>query len=88
MFALLLLTSCVAHTLTLVQGHWYGWLADALIVAVIAVFTPIAPLRAALGWFLDLIVFNDLAIVQILSCVVLGAAVYVAGLIPIRTRQI
>jgi hypothetical protein len=88
MFALLLLTSCVAHTLTLVQGHWYGWLADALIVAVIAVFTPIAPLRAALGWFLDMIVFNDLAIVQILSCVVLGAAVYAAGLVPIREKQI
>jgi hypothetical protein len=88
MFALLLLTSCAAHTLTLVQGYWYGWLADALIVAVIAVFTPIAPLRAALGWFLGMIVFHDYAIVQILSCVVLGVAVYVAGLIPIRTKQV
>ncbi|AEC01794.1 hypothetical protein [Parasphaerochaeta coccoides] len=88
MFTLLLLTSCAAHTLTLVQGHWYGWLADVLIVAVIAVFTPIAPLRATLSWFFDLIIFNNLAIVQILSCVVLSVAVYATGLVPIREKQI
>jgi hypothetical protein len=88
MFVFLLLTACAAHTLTLMQGRWYGWLADALIVAVISVFTPIAPLRAALVWFFNMIIFHDYAIVQILSCVVLGAAVYCAGLIPIKTKQI
>ncbi|MDR1540928.1 MAG: hypothetical protein LBU32_23585 [Clostridiales bacterium] len=48
-FAFLLLFSCVLHTLTLANTRWYGWVADVLIVAVISVFTPIAPLRAALG---------------------------------------
>jgi hypothetical protein len=88
MFAFLLLVSCAAHTLTLIQGRWYGWLADALLIAVISVFTPIAPLRAALVWFFNMIIFHDLAAVQILSCLVLGAAVYCAGLIPIRTKPI
>jgi hypothetical protein len=88
MFAFLLLTSCVAHTLTLAQGRWYGWIADALIIAVISVFTPIAPLRAALVWFFRMIIFHDLAAVQILSCLILGAAVYCAGLIPIQAKQI
>ncbi|MDR1615677.1 MAG: hypothetical protein LBR98_01455 [Syntrophomonadaceae bacterium] len=88
MFAFLLLTSCAAHTLTLAQGRWYGWLADALIIAVISVFTPIAPLRATLVWFFNMIIFHDLAAVQILSCLILGVAVYCAGLVPIRMRKI
>lgn len=88
MTAFLLLFCCVLHTLTLIQGHWYGWAADVMIAAIISVFTPIAPLRAALVWFFNMIIFHELAIVQILSCVVLGTAVYLASLIPIRTKQI
>lgn len=88
MLAFLFLTACTAHTLTLVQGRWYGWLTDALMIAIISVFTPIAPLRAALAWFFKMIIFHDLAIVQILSCVVVSAAVYCAGIIPIRTKVI
>ncbi|MDR0424778.1 MAG: hypothetical protein LBH39_04900 [Clostridiales Family XIII bacterium] len=88
MFAFLLLVSCVAHTLTLVQGRWYGWLADALIIIIISVFTPIAPLRAALVWFFHTIIFHEFAAVQILSCLILGAAVYCAGLAPIKAKQI
>ncbi|MDR1604962.1 MAG: hypothetical protein LBS10_09300 [Gracilibacteraceae bacterium] len=88
MFAFLFLAACVAHTLTLVQGRWYGWLADALIIAVISVFTPIAQLRAALAWFFRLIIFHDVAAVQILSCLILGVLVYCAGLGPIKTKPI
>jgi hypothetical protein len=88
MFAFLLLVACVAHTLTLAQGRWYGWLADALIIAIISVFTPIAPLRAALVWFFKMIIFHDAATVQILSCLILGASVYLAGLVPIKTKPI
>ncbi|MDR1411796.1 MAG: hypothetical protein LBI91_06300 [Spirochaetaceae bacterium] len=88
MTAFLLLAACAAHTLTLIQGHWYGWLADAMIAAIISVFTPIAPLRAALAWFFNMIIFHDIAAVQIVSCLALGAAIYCAGLVPIKSKQI
>jgi hypothetical protein len=86
MTAFLLLFCCVLHTLTLVQGRWYGWVIDGLLIAIISVFTPIAPLRAALGWFFTMIIFHDSALVQILSCIVLSAAVYAASLIPIKNK--
>jgi hypothetical protein len=86
MSAFLLLFCCVLHTLTLAQGHWYGWLTDILIVAIISIFTPIAPLRGALVWFFNIIIFHHFAIVQILSCVVLSAVVYSASLISIKSE--
>jgi hypothetical protein len=88
MTAFLSLFCVVLHTLTLSQGHWYGWVADLLIVAIISVFTPIAPLRAVLGWFFTMIIFHEAVPVQILSCVILGAVIYCGSLIPIRTRVI
>jgi hypothetical protein len=88
MTVFLLLLSITAHTLTLLQGRWYGWVADTIIIALIAVFTPIAPLRAALVWFFDMIIFHDFAIVQILSCLLLGAAIYCASIVPIKSKQI
>jgi hypothetical protein len=88
MTVFLTLVAVVAHTLTLIQGRWYGWIADTLIVAIISVFTPIAPLRAALVWFFKMIIFNDYAVVQILSAVVVGAVVYAASIIPIKRKAI
>lgn len=88
MGAFLTLFCCVLHTLTLIQGRWYGWVVDILIIAVISVFTPIAPLRAVLVWFFNLIIFHDLALVQICSCLILAAAIYCASLIPIKSKQI
>jgi hypothetical protein len=88
MTSFLLLLSITAHTLTLIQGRWYGWATDTIIIAIIAVFTPIAPLRAALVWFFDMIIFHDFAIVQILSCLLLGAAIYCASIVPIKSKQI
>jgi hypothetical protein len=86
MGAFLLLFCCVLHSLTLAQGHWYGWVADVLIIAVISVFTPIAPLRAVLVWFFRMIIFHDSALVQIASCLVFGAAIYYGSLIPIESK--
>lgn len=88
MTSFLLLVAVVAHTLTLIQGHWYGWVTDVLIIAIISVFTPIAPLRAALIWFFNMIIFHELALVQILCCLLLSALIYCASLIPIRSKQI
>ncbi len=88
MWAFLTLCCCVLHTLTLIQGRWYGWCVDVLIITIISVFTPIATLRVALLWFFNMIIFHDTAIVQILSCLILGAVIYYASLIPIKSKPI
>ena len=88
MWAFLILVSCTAHTITLIQGRWYGWVVDVLIIAIISVFTPIAPLRATLVWFFNMIIFHDIAIVQIISCLVLSAIIYCLSLIPIKSKAI
>jgi len=75
-FAFLFLLACVIHTLTAAQDRWYGWVADMVIIAIISVFTPIAPLRAALVWFFNLIIFNSNAFLQIIVCLILAVAVY------------
>ncbi len=75
-FAFLLLLAVSIHTLTAIQGKWYGWVTDAVIVAVISVFTPIAPLRSALVWFFNLIIFNSNILMQIGACLVLSAVIY------------
>jgi hypothetical protein len=79
--------SAFVWTLTLIQGRWYGWVADALIIAVISVFTPIAPLRAVLVWFFHLTIFGPW-LLQIVACLVLGALVYAASLVPIRSTRL
>jgi hypothetical protein len=88
MFAFLLMLCCVLHTMTLIQGYWYGWVVDLLIVTIISVFTPIAPLRIWLVRFFNLIIFGSNVTVQILSCLVLGAVVYCASIIPIKSKRI
>ncbi len=88
MWAFLTLICCVVHTLTLIQGHWYGWVTNAVIIIIISVFTPIAPLRAVLIWFFNLIIFNSMEIIQIITCLVLAAIIYSASLIPIKSKQV
>ena len=87
MAAWLIGASAFVWTLTLIQGRWYGWAVDVLIIAVISVFTPIPPLRAVLVWFFHLTIFGPW-LLQIVACLVLGAAVYAASLIPIRSKRL
>jgi hypothetical protein len=75
-FAFLFLVAAFVHTLVAIQDKWYGWITDIAIVAIISVFTPIAPLRAALAWFFNLIIFHRFAWLQIMSCLVLAALIY------------
>lgn len=75
-FAFLFLLAAFTHTLTMAQDSWIGWAADLLIAAVIAVFTPIEPLRAVLVWFFNLIIFQQSAPAQILACLALGGLIY------------
>jgi hypothetical protein len=84
--AFLFLFAAFTHTLTALQDRWYGLAVDVLIIAVIAVFTPIAPLRRVLAGFFWLILFSP-PLPQIAACVVLALAVY--GLnIPILARKV
>ena len=76
MFAFMLLFAAFAHTLTVAQGSWRGWMFNAAIIAVICVFTPIEPLRNLLIGLFYLIIFNSNAALQIISCLVLAAVVY------------
>lgn len=47
----LLLSMVFLHVLLSMQPHWYGWLTDIILVAIICTFTPIAPLRGLLAGF-------------------------------------
>lgn len=75
-FAFLFLLASVIHTLTAMQDKWYGWVTDAIIAAILGVFIPIAPLRAWLIRFFNLIIFNSNAFMQIVACILLAIAVY------------
>ena len=86
-FAFLLLTAVFIHTLTAIQDKWYGWVTDIVIVAIISVFTPIASLRSALVWFFYMIIFSN-AFVQIGSCLILAAAVYILNKIIFARKPI
>jgi hypothetical protein len=84
-FAFLLLLAMFIHTLTSVQDKWYGWAADIALVAIISVFTPIAPLRAVLAAFFRTILFSSPPL-QISVCLILAAALYALSK-PIYARK-
>ncbi len=85
MFVFLLMFSAFVHTLTMAQTFWYGWVADVIIIAILSVFIPIEPLRAALIWFFNLVIFGD-PVLQIVSCVFLAIVFYALSK-PILNRK-
>lgn len=84
----LLLVMIFLHVLLSMQARWYGWLTDAVLVAVICVFTPIAPLRAVLGGFFQIIMFNGSAVLHIGVCLLLSAAFSLAGLAVLKRKTL
>lgn len=84
----LFLVMVFLHVLLSMQPHWYGWLTDAVLAAIICVFTPIAPLRAVLGEFFGLIMFNPNAVLHIGVCLLLSAALSFAGLAVLRRKTL
>lgn len=84
----LLLVMLFLHVLLSMQAHWYGWLADAILVAIICVFTPIAPLRAVLGEFFSLIMFNPNALLHIGVCLLLSAALSLGGIAVLKRKTL
>jgi len=85
-FALLFLISTFVHTLTAIQDKWYGWVTDIALIAIISVFSPIPVLRRALAWFFNLIIFHDVAFLQIAACIVLGMVIYLINK-PVLARK-
>ena len=84
----LLLVMVFPHVLLSMQAHWYGWLTDAVLVAVICIFTPIAPLRAVLAGFFQAIMLNGNALPHIAICLALSAALSLAGLAVLKRKTL
>ena len=84
----LLLVMIFLHVLLSMQAHWYGWLTDAVLVAIICIFTPIAPLRSVLSGFFRLIMLNGNAIMHIGTCLLLSAALSLAGLVVLKRKTL
>ena len=84
----LLLVMVFLHMLLSMQTHWYGWLTDAVLIAIICIFTPIAPLRAILIGFFQIIMFNSNAVLHILICLLLSAALSFGGLVVLKRKTL
>lgn len=84
----LLLVMIFLHVLLTMQPHWYGWLTDTVLVAIICIFTPIAPLRAVLGDFFQIIMLNSNAILHIGICLLLSAVLSLTGLLVLKRKTL
>ena len=84
----LLLVKVFLHVLLSMQPHWYGWLIDAVFVAIICIFTPIAPLRAVLAGFFQIIMLNSNAVLHIGICLLLSAALSLGGLAVLKRKTL
>lgn len=86
--AFLLLVMVFLHVLLSIQAHWYGWLADAVLAAIICVFTPVEPLRAILAGFFRIVMLNGSAVLHICSCLLLSAALSLGGLAELKRKAL
>lgn len=84
----LLLVMIFLHVLLSMQTHWYGWLTDAVLVAIICIFTPIAPLRGILAEFFQIIMFNSNAVLHIGICLLLSAGLSLGGLVVLKRKTL
>ena len=84
----LLLTMVFLHLLLSMQPHWYGWLADAILVAIICIFTPIAPLRRILAGFFQIIMLNGNAALHMGICLLLSAALSLGGFMVLKRKTL
>lgn len=84
----LLLVMIFLHVLLSMQPHWYGWLTDAILVAIICIFTPIAALRGILSGFFQIIMLNGNTLLHIGICLLLSAALSFAGLLVLKRKTL
>lgn len=86
-FSFLILVAIFVHSLSIIQGSWYGWLTDILLIAIISTFIPINTLRNLLLIFLNIIIFQSNAYMQITSCLILTVGIYVLNLLVLKKRR-
>lgn len=84
----LLLVMIFIHVLLSMQTRWYGWLADTVFVAVVSIFTPIAPLRAILVGFFQIVMLNGNAVLHIGICLLLSTALSLGGLVVLKRKTL
>ena len=84
----LLLVMVFLHVLLTMQPYWYGWLADAVLVAMICIFTPFASLRNVLAGFFRLIMLNGNAILHNGICLLLTAALSFGSLAVLKRKAL
>ena len=84
----LFLAMLFLHVLLSMQPHWYGWLTDVILVAILCIFTPIAALRGILSGFFQIIMLNSHAILHIGICLLLSAALSLAGLVVLKRKTL
>lgn len=87
-FAFYLLVGVTIHTLTAMQTFWFGWVVDFVLVTIISVFIPIAPLRSILIDFLNLIILNPNALAQVAICLALSVAIYTLNIPILSIKKI
>lgn len=84
----ILLVMIFLHVLLSMQPHWYGWLIDAILVAIICIFTPIAPLRGILAGFFQIIMLNSSAALHIGICLLCSVALSFVGLSVLKRKTL
>lgn len=84
----LLLSMIFLHVLLSMQPYWYGWLTDGVLVALISIFTPIAPLRHILAGFFKVIMFNSNAFLHIGICLFLSAVLSLIGVAVLKRKTL
>lgn len=84
----LLLTMIFLHVLLSMQPYWYGWLTDGILVAIICIFTPIAPLRHILSGFFRVVMFNSNALLHISICLFLSAILSLIWLMVLKRKTL
>ena len=70
----------ILHVLLSMQTHWYGYVVDAIVIIILGVFIPIAPLRHGLSSFFKIIMLNANALLHLGVCLLLGVSFSLIGL--------
>ena len=83
----LFLVMMFLHLLLSIQRYWYGWLSDAIMIAVIAVFTPIESLRNLLSSFFHIIMINSSTLILISSDLALIALSALLSILALKKME-
>lgn len=84
----LLLVMVFLHVLLSMQPYWYGWLTDAVLIAIICIFIPIVSLRGILVHFFQITMFNSNAILQIGICLLLSVMLSFGGIVVLKRKTL